>query len=55
MRIIFLISDCMDLQADICLCWVHMYEGTFSHIVFHSYINIFFDTEHQIIDEIKLL
>ena len=25
----------MDVQADLSLCWVHMSEGAFSHIVVH--------------------
>ena len=25
-------SDCLDVQADLSLSWVHMSEGTFSHV-----------------------
>ena len=30
-------SDCADAQDDLCLRWMHMSEGTFSHVETHFY------------------
>ena len=32
-------SDCADKQADLCLRWAHMSEGTFSHVASYLFTN----------------